>query len=135
MHLDNIGFEDVPRAELSVFPDTNNSGLVDLSVSQSVGDIWGTAVKKRPAWLKYHTNVNRLHGDFADTLRYWTLGRQFTENLFVNGKSAVFDSSSYIDPREFSYIFADPMEQNFFVQMSFDMLWKRPISKRLMPHL
>lgn len=133
--LDNIGFEDVPRAELSVFPDTNNSGLIDLSLTQTVADVWGVAIKKRPAWIKYHTNNNRLHGDFAGTLRYWTLGRQFSENLFSGSTATKFDPSSYIDPREFSYIFADPMEQNFFVQMSFNMLWKRPISKRLMPHL
>lgn len=131
--LDNIGFEDVPRAELSVFPDTNANGLIDLTQTQATADIWGVAIKKRPSWIKYHTNVNRLHGDFADTLRYWTLGRQFSENVFRDYTK--FDSSSYIDPREFSYIFADPMEQNFFVQMSFNMLWKRPISKRLMPHL
>lgn len=125
--LDSIGMQDVMDGELN-FSNT----LVSIS-SQSSPFLSGLA--KHPAWMEYMTDVNRNFGEFADTLSYWVLNRP----LWKRNSSPVglTNFTSYISPDIYNQIFADtsPTAQNFLVQIGYNALYNRPISKQVMPTL
>lgn len=139
--LEGLGFEDIMKAELTGFYPTTSSGQIQQV--NAMPDPFLVGVGKRPAWLPYMTNVNRLHGQFAQSLRYWAVSRTYQNagsSYFGSGDDPAvspLDSSAYINPRDFNYAFTDSSAsaENFLVQVSFDMLWKRPMSKRLIPGL
>lgn len=136
--FDGLGYQDVMRSELCALPYISNATTPDPS-NDSAAD-FSVAVGKQPAWLEYMTKDNRIHGEFTDTLRYWTICRDFARYSPISGGSGAmqraFNSSSYIFPQDYNYMFVDEsIYDNFQLQVAFDVLAKRPISKQLTPTL
>ncbi len=101
-------------------------------------DPFTSALAYQPAWLEYMTRTNELHGEFATTLNFWTIGRTFNRDTSgLGGDAFSVTPSAYIFPNDFSVPFVDESltAQNFLVQCKFDIFAKRPISKKLMPNL
>ncbi len=130
--MDNIGFQDL-------LVDDFYSALtpVDEDGYPSALD----AIGKQPAYTEWMTNTNQLHGTFAqpDSTMFMVLARRFG---FVKGPDGelvpkAVGGSSYINPEMFNQCFADSDEyaHNFWCQFKFDIITKRAISKRVMPHL
>lgn len=125
--LDAIGMQDLMDGEL-------NFANTPVSISgQSSPFLSGLA--KHPAWMEYMTDVNRNFGDFAGNLSYWVLNRP----LWKRNSSPVglTNFTSYVNPDIFNQIFADTSAtaQNFLVQIGYNALYNRPISKQVMPTL
>lgn len=161
--LDNIGYQDLFEFEVSALND-HNSWLMETSDTPGTsapvpafkpnytGDQYkadrATAIGKQPAWLEYKTALNRVHGDFVDSLRYWTNARQmFTPAQYfriseqAQNPTKKVDSakhySTYIDPSQWNNAFADTSldSENFLVQIRFGAYRKSPMSKNLLRKL
>lgn len=125
--LDSIGMQDIMDGEL-------NFGNTAVSISgQSSPFLSGLA--KHPAWMEYMTDVNRNFGEFADTLSYWVLNRPLWRR--DSTPVGVTNFTSYVIPDFYNQIFADTSAtaQNFLVQIGYNALYNRPISKQVMPTL
>ncbi|UPW40937.1 major capsid protein [Sigmofec virus UA08Rod_6079] len=123
--MDGIGFQDLLADEFCAQASELQGGY---PVAQAIG--------KQPAWTECMTAVNELHGTFAmpDNTMFMTLARRYEINPQTQ---LVKNSSAYINPVQFNYIFADASldAQNFWFQCRFDVYVKRVISKKLMPTL
>ena len=132
--FDGLGYQDVMRSELCAL-----NGVRNGSYERPTSEFFNTAVGKQPAWLEYMTKDNRVHGEFTNTLRYWTITRDFLrKGTLVSSlpEAANFTSTSYIFPYDYTYLFSDQSNlSNFQLQVAFDVLAKRPISKQLTPTL
>lgn len=120
--LDGIGFQDL-------LVDSFYSGAQATDAQGVIKNPQG--IGKQPAWTELMTWTDELHGEFAeeDKLMYMTLARRYNPTLT--------NISTYINPGEYNYIFADSSAtaQNFWVQLKFNIHVKRAISKRVMPHI
>lgn len=160
--VDNIGFQDISTLEFSGSTDSNSIllkvGSQDyvpashLSGGDYSGNTWKTelqtSVGKQPAWLEYKTALNRVHGDFTESLRYWTNCRTMysprkyskitgTEAQWTTDEMPYQMFSSYILPEIWNYAFANTSNEaeNFMVQTQFEMYRKSPMSKNLLRKL
>jgi len=146
--LDGIGFQDLISDDLTTaYTVTPQTTVGNIDNDYHYG-YYG--IGKQPAFIEWMTNENRVYGDFADPdrLMYMTLCRRFADWSVDLGNwigssnatpaySAEVNFSSYIDPRDWNYCFADTSleSQNFWVQLAFHITAKRVISKKIMPHL
>lgn len=133
--FDGLGYQDIMKSELLAIPAVTDGGIID---SSSDLNNFNTAIGKQPAWLEYMTKDNRVHGEFTDTLRYWTLTRDYArwQGDGDPERLANFFPSSYVMPQDYNYLFSDTSnDSNFQLQVAFDVLAKRPISKQLTPTL
>ena len=128
--MDAIGMQDIMISELNA-----SQPLATEDQSYPFEVAWA----KQPAWTEYMTRVNELHGDLTQSLRHWTLARNARGalNNWDDSDATNWRPTSYIAPTDFGYAFADgaPTAQNFIVQLKFNVLANRPISKQLMPTL
>jgi hypothetical protein len=108
--LDGIGYQDLLSNQMNGRANTND------------------AIGKQPAWLNYMTDVNRTYADFAagETESYMVLNRVYDVD---EGTGTIVNPSTYISPRDYTYIFATNTDTNrdFWVQIG-----KRIISRRVM---
>lgn len=115
--LDGIGFQNLPQYQLN--------GTANL----------GIAIGKTPAWMNYMTDINECYGEFAvgGSERYMVLQKEFE----INNSGEISNSTTYIDPTQFNYTFADTnlSAQNFWVQQAFDIKCRRIMSAKLIPNL
>lgn len=115
--LDGIGFQNLPQYQ--VMADTKR----------------GINIGKSPAWIHYMTDVNECYGEFAigGTERYMVLQKEFQKDNQGN----ITNSTTYIDPTQFNYTFADRTinAQNFWVQQAFDIKCRRIMSAKVIPNL
>ena len=85
------------------------------------------AIGKQPAWLNYMTEVNKTYADFAagETESYMVLNRVYD----VNNAGEITNASTYISPKDYTYIFATNTDTNrdFWVQIG-----KKIIARRVM---
>jgi len=125
--LDAIGFQDLITDQL-LWSDTRmiDNGEVEPSF-KSLG--------KQPAWLNYMTDVNRVYGGFAeeDNAMYMVLNRRYEKNP----DGTLKDGTTYIDPAKYNNIFAQTSldAQNFWVQISNDIIARRKMSAKIIPNL
>lgn len=107
--LDGIGYQDLLSNQMN--------GKANLS----------DAIGKQPAWLNYMTDVNRTYADFAagEAESYMVLNRIYD----VDEAGRIINPSTYISPKDYTYIFATNTETNrdFWVQIG-----KRIIARRVM---
>lgn len=108
--LDGIGYQDLMAGQMHYHARTDS------------------AIGKQPAWLNYMTDVNRSYADFAagETESYMVLNRIYDINASTG---QIFNPSTYISPKDYTYIFATNTETNrdFWVQIG-----KRIIARRVM---
>lgn len=109
-------------------PQLDGIGYQDLLSNQMHGRArLNDAIGKQPAWLNYMTDVNRTYADFAagEEESYMVLNRIYD----VNEVGEITNPSTYISPKDYTYIFATNTDTNrdFWVQIG-----KRIIARRVM---
>lgn len=109
-------------------PQLDGIGYQDLLSNQMHGRaMLSEAIGKQPAWLNYMTDVNRTYADFAagEEESYMVLNRIYD----VNEAGEITNPSTYISPKDYTYIFATNTDTNrdFWVQIG-----KRIIARRVM---
>ena len=109
-------------------PQLDGIGYQDLLSNQMHGRArLNEAIGKQPAWLNYMTDVNRTYADFAagESESYMVLNRVYD----VNEDGEIINPSTYISPKDYTYIFATNTDTNrdFWVQIG-----KRIIARRVM---
>lgn len=124
--LDSIGYQDLMQEQM------NAQALRSL------------AVGKQPSWINYMTNFNKTYGTFADEdgegEAFMVLNRYFDVKQIDNTTESgvkVYNTSSYIDPSQYNYIFAETgtKSMNFWVQIGFGIEARRVMSASQIPNL
>ena len=91
------------------------------------------AIGKQPAWLDYMTNVNKSFADFAvgEEESYMVLNRIYN----VNNEGHITNATTYINPKDYTYIFATNTETNrdFWVQIGCGVTARRVMSAAQIP--
>ena len=80
-----------------------------------------------PRYAEYKYSNDELHGEFRDTLKYWTLARSFSELPTL--------SKEFVECNPSNEIFAMPDEQNLLVQLHHNILAKRKMSVYSTPNI
>lgn len=120
--LDGIGFQDLTTEKMAWF--TRQEDF------KSIG--------KQPAWLDYMTNYNKTYGNFAieGNESFMVLNKYF--DPAGNGKynNGTINASTYINPEDFNYIFADTSleSQNFWAQIGIGIKARRLMSAKVIPN-
>jgi hypothetical protein len=113
--LDGIGYQDLMQNKMH--------GLAKTAL----------AIGKQPAWLDYMTNYNKTFADFAagEEESYMVLNRIY--NVDENG--AITNATTYINPKDYTYIFATNTETNrdFWVQIGCGVTARRVMSAAQIP--
>lgn len=120
---------------------TGNPGLASAGSTTPKYVTSNSSLGYQPAWAEYTTALDRAYGAFSrfGELNYWVLTRAFAFNdASITGKAyGSSNYSSYVFASEFEYPFADQRATsgNFYVQLSFDAMVSRRMSKTIMPTL
>ena len=113
--LDGIGYQDLMENKMH--------GLARPSL----------AIGKQPAWLDYMTNFNKSFADFAAGGKesYMVLNRIYN----VNNEGHITNATTYINPKDYTYIFATNTETNrdFWVQIGCGVTARRVMSAAQIP--
>ncbi len=80
-----------------------------------------------PRYAEYKYSNDEIHGEFRDTLKYWTLARSFSELPTL--------SKEFIECSPSNEIFAMPDEANLLVQLHHNILAKRKMSVYSTPNI
>ena len=119
--LDGIGYEDLLTERAAWWKQNSN---------ESIG--------KTVAWINYMTNFNKTFGNFAKegNEAFMVLNRYYDPED-GNYTSGAINTSSYINPQDFNYTFADTSleAQNFWVQLGFGIKARRVMSAKQIPNL
>ena len=115
-------------------PQLDGIGYQDLLSNQMHGRAkLNDAIGKQPAWLNYMTDVNRTYADFAagETESYMVLNRVYD----VNEAGEIINPSTYISPKDYTYIFATNTDTNrdFWVQIGKRITARRVMSAAQIP--
>lgn len=151
---DNISFQDIPVSWVYAAPWLNPSTLTTDRIPTWVnsGDTYknpfDVVLGSQPSFSEYTTRCNEVHGDFTDTLSYWTNIRKFDESYGGASRSITLGFSprqlqpssqgffgSYIDPTIWNRPFTiqNPNAANWQVQISFDVKTTFPKKKTPLP--
>lgn len=113
--MDGIGYQDLMENKMH--------GLAKTSL----------AIGKQPAWLDYMTNFNKTFADFAagQEESYMVLNRIYN----VNSEGHITNATTYINPKDYTYIFATNTETNrdFWVQIGCGVTARRVMSAAQIP--
>lgn len=124
--LDQIGFQDLLTWKMDA-----------ASLAFDISNVKEFSVGKQPAWLDYMTNYNKTYGNFAanNSESFMVLNRVYETKW--EGKEPTINSSTYIDPQAYNYVFADTdlRSMNFWVQLGFDIEARIVMSAKVMPTL
>lgn len=82
-----------------------------------------------PRYAEYRFHLNEMHGEFKDSLAFWSLGRIFTSTPALNAKFV------YMQPHVFDRIFAVAGQPSMLCSMLFRTRVVQPISKYGTPML
>lgn len=123
--LDSIGYQDLMQEQMNAYASRE------------------LAVGKQPSWINYMTNYNKTYGTFADeegeNEAFMVLNRYFDtkETGISDKKREIYNTSSYIDPSQYNYIFAETgtKSMNFWVQLGFAVEARRVMSASQIPNL
>lgn len=122
--LDSIGYQDLMQEQMNA--EANRK----------------LAIGKQPSWINYMTNFNKTYGTFAEedgeNEAFMVLNRYFdTKGNTLGSAREIYNTSSYIDPSQYNYIFAETgtKSMNFWVQLGFAVEARRVISASQIPNL
>ena len=115
-------------------PQLDGIGYQDLIENKMHGLAKPTlAIGKQPAWLDYMTNFNKTFADFAagEQESYMVLNRIYN----VNEEGYITNATTYINPKDYTYIFATNTETNrdFWVQIGCGVTARRVMSAAQIP--
>lgn len=128
-YMDRIGFQNLITDKMAWW-DTQITGEFDapIPVFKSAG--------KQTAWLDYQTSYNRVKGNFAKRFnqQYMVNPRNYTPDL-SGATPKIKDLTTYIDPTNTNYIFADVSlsAQNFWLEVDIDAKARRKMSSKTQP--
>lgn len=135
--LDNLDQIHKPELDAIGFQDLQTWKMDAESLISTDGVIKEYSLGKQPAWVDYMTAVNQTHGNFAvgGEESFMVLNRIFKTTW--NGEVPTLNSSTYIDPAAYNYVFADTDYEamNFWVQMGINIEARRKMSAKMMPTL
>lgn len=130
--LDEIGFQELITEQMAWWS-TNREYVNNTWQTKSAG--------KQPAWINYMTSVNETRGNFAiaNNEMFMTLNRRYEPAFAGAGPNyaEIADLTTYIDPVKFNQIFAQTAldAQNYWSQISVDIVARRKMSAKVMPNL
>lgn len=115
-------------------PQMDGIGYQDLMQNKMHGRAKpNLAIGKQPAWLDYMTNFNKTFADFAagQEESYMVLNRIYN----VNEQGEIENATTYINPKDYTYIFATNTETNrdFWVQIGCGVTARRIMSAAQIP--
>lgn len=118
--LDGIGWQDLTTDIMNIHAMQWKNNLPDI---KSIG--------KTIAWANYMTAVNEVHGNFCENEKFMVLTREYGEKA----DGGIEGASTYIDPADYNYIFADPSRDsmNFWVQIGCGVTARRKMSAKQIP--
>lgn len=119
--FDHIGDEEIKRIELFNSP----------NAAQFFYDTFGYA----PRYYDYKSAVNRVHGLFKSSLRYWTMARFFNSNPALSSQFLTVDDS-LIDRPFFVQTSGDknsPEQEHAYIEINNVVTAWRPMSKLSTP--
>ena len=94
------------------------------------------SIGKQPAWINYMTAVNETHGNFAagGNESFMVLNRVY-EVEGENDEKEINNATTYINPRDYTYIFAENNIDNtdFWVQIGMKITARRVMSAKQIP--
>lgn len=128
-YMDRIGFQNLITDKMAWW-DTQITGSFEapIPVFKSAG--------KQTAWLDYQTSYNRVKGNFAKRFsqQYMVNPRNYTPDL-SGTTPKIKDLTTYIDPTNTNYIFADVSlsAQNFWLEVDIDAKARRKMSSKTQP--
>lgn len=128
-YMDRIGFQNLITDKMAWW-DTGLTGDVTntTQIFRSAG--------KQTAWLDYQTSYNRVKGNFAKRFnqQYMVNPRNYTPE-FSTKVPRIKDLTTYIDPTNTNYIFADVSlsAQNFWLEVDVDAKARRKMSSKTQP--
>lgn len=118
--LDGIGFQDLTLNKIAWWKEDTE------------------AIGKQPAWLDYMTNFNKTFGNFAanSSEAFMCLNRIY-EPENGNYNTGAINSTTYINPADYTYIFAEQSleSQDFWVQIGFGIKARRVGGAKQIPNL
>lgn len=113
--LDGIGYQDLLQRHMHAQAQEN------------------AAIGKQPAWLNYMTNYNKTFANFAagGNESFMVLNRIYE----VNNQKLIENATTYINPRDYTYIFAENNidNQDFWVQIGVGIEARRVMSAKQIP--
>lgn len=139
--FDRIGFQPKMASELCALNALDSDGNPIIWGEETAGGVLASpmdiSVGYQPAWADYTSRVNKVSGEFVNSLNYWTLTREYRRPSAVSGSINNYDFSQYVVPGHTNVPFGDTsgMTDAFQVQLGFDVQVNRKISKRVMPTL
>lgn len=135
--LDNLDQIHKPQLDQIGFQDLLTWKMDGESLAFNNSDVKEFSVGKQPAWLDYMTNYNKTYGNFAanNSESFMVLNRVYETKW--EGSVPTINSSTYIDPQAYNYVFADTdlRSMNFWVQLGFDIEARIVMSAKVMPTL
>lgn len=127
-----IGFQDLITEQMAWWTTSTSIDDGNKFIQKSAG--------KQPSWLQYQTAYNQVYGDFAraGNADFMVITRRYKpNNTFGEDILGIRDLTSYIDPTDYSYLFAkkDIDTQPIWTQIKFDVEVRRIMSASVMPSL
>lgn len=123
-------------------PELDGIGFANLIANQvHWADSRNKALAKTTAWINYQTAINEVYGYFAepeDDTSYKSLGHMVLRRDYetdTNGN--IIDFTTYIDPEKYNKVFAGNQltDQNFWIQIGFDVKSRRVMAAYEIPNL
>ena len=78
-----------------------------------------------PRYAEFKYIPSTIHGDFQDTLNYWTMARKFDRSVALNQSFIDIKSASASNKRPFA--FQDASQDDYIIQINFDCTAVRPL--------
>lgn len=140
--FDGIGWQPLTIGMLApqIFPPR----LAPVDGATSIQSPWRTsdpfteAIGFQPSWEEYRSRVNRVHGDFHDTMSNYVLKRLFPYGEQVAGTISNVDKrvySSYIIPEMYTGAWSVSNANPFRIQYAFGYRSRLPMSKYSLPKI
>lgn len=138
--FDGLGWQPLSRGELSAIPFPARVYPNGSSNTAFRTDPFSDAVGFQPSWEEYRSRVNRIHGDFHDTMSNFVLRRTFPySNEVLQNADDTHDDlhvyTSYIIPTLYTDAWAVSNIAPFRVQYAFGYRARLPMSKYNLPKL
>lgn len=128
-YMDRIGFQDLITDKMAWW-DTEILGGWNAMTTK-----WRSA-GKQTAWIDYQTNYNRVKGNFAkkNNAMYMVIARNYKPKL-GGATPTIADLTTYIDPANTNFIFADTelTAMNFQLEANIQAKARRKMSSKTQP--
>lgn len=112
------------------FPEFANIGEQDIKVQELVFNPLSSNMNAKktfgyaPRYSEFKFIPNTIHGEFKDSLNYWTMARSFEEEVALNQSFIDINKSEKSNKRPFAY---SNNKHDYLVQVNFECTAVRPL--------